>query len=376
MSTHFLTINRLERVLTRGGVEAFDLDVGVNLIIGRPNTGKTKWLQTLDYLLGDAGDNPYVDDDDLEEDISEKYSVARAHISIGDEALVIERRWKEPGSKGKVFVNDEGFETAEFQRLLLEKLGIPLLNFPKGNPMSGQTWPHLSFRILLRHIYRQQRFWSGIADQQSEPEQLAALLQLLGIAEKIFTAEYGELVRLKLEVEKLKARRQQHSEALRDLALEVLSEPELTVEVNEQSVVDASSRLQKKQEALLSQRREMLSSSLLSLEAEQRGMAQELGDRRAALLSRLEDLQRSLHGQTERFDEMNRYADSLRDELDRMERANDAGHLLADLKVTHCPACDQAVKPAAVPDDECFLCHQQLPDEPQFEELGAVRLSV
>ncbi|WP_448479489.1 hypothetical protein [Pseudoxanthomonas mexicana] len=92
MSTHFLTINRLERVLTRGGVEAFDLDVGVNLIIGRPNTGKTKWLQTLDYLLGDAGDNPYVDDDDLEEDISEKYSVAKAHISNGIDLDVDDRQ--------------------------------------------------------------------------------------------------------------------------------------------------------------------------------------------------------------------------------------------------------------------------------------------
>ncbi|MFQ6310100.1 hypothetical protein [Lysobacter capsici] len=374
MSEHFLTVNRLERVLTRGGGEAFDLEMGVNLLIGRPNTGKTKWLQTLDFLLGDSGDNPYVDDDDLAEDISEKYSAAKAHISIGGEALVIERRWKEPGSKGKVFVNDEAYETGDFQRFLLEKLGIPLLNFPKGNPMSGQTWPHLSFRILLRHIYRQQRFWSGIADQQSENEQHAALLQLLGIAEKVFTADYGELVKLKLEVEKLKARRQQHSEALKDLALEVLSEPELTVEVNEQSVVDASSRLEKKQEALLSQRRELLTSSLLSLQAGQRGIAQTLGDQRAALLSRLEDLQRSLLGHTERFDEMNRYADSLRDELDRMERASDAGHLLADLKVTHCPACDQTVKPSSVPDDECFLCHQQLPDEPRFEELGAVRL--
>jgi hypothetical protein len=71
----------------------------------------------------------------------------------------------------------------------MRKLGIPLLNFPKGNPMSGQTWPELSFRMLLRHIYRQQRFWIGITDQQPEGEQQACVLQFLGLAERLFTEE-------------------------------------------------------------------------------------------------------------------------------------------------------------------------------------------
>jgi hypothetical protein len=374
MRSIFLTINRLERTLSRGGREAFDLDFGVNLIVGRPNTGKTKWIETLDFLLGDTGDNPYVDRENTEEVISEKYSGAAANISIGEENLIIERRWKESGVKGKVFVNGEALDAADFQYLLLKKLGIPLLNFPKGNPMSGQTWPHLSFRIILRHIYRQQRFWSGIADQQSDSEQHASLLQFLGIADKIYTDEYGELVRLKLEVEKLKARRQQHSESLDALALEVLSEPELTVSVNEQTVIDASSRLQKKQKDLLLQRQQVLTSSLLSLKSERRGFAQGLGDERATLLSKLEDLQLGLLIRSERLDEMHRYAQSLRDEIDRMERASDAGNLLADLKVTHCPACDQTVQSTSNSGDECFLCHQALLDEPLLEELGAVRL--
>ena len=42
--------------------------------------------------------------------------------------------------------------------------------------MSGQTWPELSFRTLLRHIYRQQRFWSDLADKQPEGDQHACLL--------------------------------------------------------------------------------------------------------------------------------------------------------------------------------------------------------
>lgn len=58
-----------------------------------------------------------------------------------------------------------------------------------------------------------------------------------------------------------------------------------------------------------------------------------------------------------------------------MTRAEDAGAVLADLKITHCPACDQAVSQTAdIPSGECFLCHQYITDEPLMEELGAARL--
>ena len=105
---------------------------------------------------------------------------AAADLVIGDERVRIERRWREAGAKTKIFVDDNGMTARDFQQWLMGKLGIPLLNFPKGNPTSGQTWPELSFRMLLRHIYRQQRFWGDIADKQPEGEQHACILQFLG----------------------------------------------------------------------------------------------------------------------------------------------------------------------------------------------------
>ncbi|HVJ26089.1 MAG TPA: hypothetical protein VM493_01060 [Vicinamibacterales bacterium] len=56
-----------------------------------------------------------------------------------------------------------------------------------------------------------------------------------------------------------------------------------------------------------------------------------------------------------------------------MARAADAGDILADLRVTHCPACDQMLKTAHAP-DHCFVCHQHLPEAPEVEGLGVVRL--
>ena len=71
---------------------------------------------------------------------------------------------------------------------------------------------------------------------------------------------------------------------------------------------------------------------------------------------------------------MHRYRSELGDELDRMARAEDAGALLADLKITHCPACDQPVNNTAADLEQCFLCHQVIRDEPLGAELGAIRL--
>jgi len=223
MSGRFLSIGRLERRLWTGNAESIVFQPGVNLLVGPPNTGKTKWLRTLDHLLGD----PDSIEAGFEEHIIEKYDAAAVELFVGEERMFVERRWKEAGSKTKVFVDGVDMGAREFQHLLLQKLGTPLLHFPKGNPMSGQTWPELSWRMLLRHIYRQQRFWGGLADQQPEGEQHACLLQFLGLAEHIFTDIYGRLIQLRLEVEKLKARREQYGLTLNTLGQEVLSDPDL-----------------------------------------------------------------------------------------------------------------------------------------------------
>ena len=76
-TSNFLSIAILERRLSTGNVESLDFKTGVNLLVGAPNTGKTKWLQTLDFLLGDTGDNPF---DAEESGLAAKYDAAAAHV--------------------------------------------------------------------------------------------------------------------------------------------------------------------------------------------------------------------------------------------------------------------------------------------------------
>lgn len=374
MTTPYLSVRKLIRRLKNGSSESLDFVPGVNVILGRPNTGKTKWVQTLDFLLGEAGEkNPLLPVDD--ERLKDKYEAAGAELLVGDEALSIERRWLEPGAVGKVFVDGEAMLTKDFQHFLLEKLGIPLVHYPRGNPASGQAWPELSFRSLLRHIYRRQNLWADIADQQQDDEQHASLMQFLGLAEKVFIPEYGELVRLKGEVERLKARREQHASVLAALTTELVADPGMTVGVTADSIEVAGKKLSTEADTLNKQRQAIISGALnQALAPDKRSTIEKLGERRAELSRSLEALFTSGKQVAERLNEMRRYRQGLGDELERMLRAEDAGAVLADLKVTHCPACDQPVEQPVGIDDLCFLCHQPLPDEPVVEQLGAVRL--
>lgn len=373
MTKPYLSVRRIERKLATGDTEELLFSPGVNVLVGRPNTGKTKWLETLDYLLGDPDQNPFEGAE--ETGLAEKYDAAGAELKIGEESVRIERRWRQPAAKTKVFVSDADMSARDFQHWLMEKLGIPLLNFPKGNPMSGQTWPELSFRMLLRHIYRQQRFWGDLADKQPEAEQHACLLQFLGLAENLFTEEYGELIQLKMESDNLRLRREQYGQTLSELAGDLLAEPGLTVGISAATISAAEERLRQDIESMQQRRVQLLSAARERAVPEaQRGHIEQLGERRADSLAELERLRRRAKAVAERLSDLQRYRLDLTDELERMSRAADAGSILADLKITHCPACDQLVREANPESGHCFLCHQDLPSGPMVEGLGAVRL--
>ena len=376
MSGPFLRVSRVERLTHSGNTEALTFQRGVNLLVGRPNTGKTKWLQLLDYLLGDEGEHPYESRGTNDTALADFYVSGAAVLEIGAHSYRIERRWRERGVKGKVFVDDEAMEARTFQHWLMNMLGIPLLHFPKGNPMSGQTWPELSFRIVLRHLYRQQRFWSDLADRQPLAEQHAALLQILGLAEQVYSPEYGELVDRRRELEQLRARRTQFSETLHDLARDILREPGLSVALTTESIQIARDELNDGIQALRARRETILArGSEVAFSDDDQTRTAELGAHRAKLLADMEASLRRRQDIKDRLDDLHAYHENLLGELDRMARAEDAGAVFSDLRVTHCPACDQSVRDRKTHTDYCFLCHQHLPEEPVIEGFGLVRLA-
>lgn len=373
MSHPFLSISRLDRQLANGENEHLDFVPGVNILVGPPNTGKTKWFQTLDFLLGDDGQNPFEGAE--ETGLDKKFDAAGADIIIGEESFRIDRRWRQVGAKTKIFVDEEEMSVREFQHWLMKKLGIPMLHYPKGNPMSGQTWPELSFRSLLRHIYRQQRFWGDLADKQYEGEQHACILQFLGLAEVLFSDDYAKLVKLKTDSQHLKARRDQYGQTLDELTRDILSEPGLSVSVNAQSIRSAQERAKSEIEDLQQRRIALINAAKTKvIDKSEQSRVFSLGKYRADILAKIDALEVQLREATERLEGLRSDRIELRNELERITRASDAGEVLSDLKITHCPACDQPVTQLNKAADDCFLCHQHILPEDKNDQLGSIRI--
>ena len=50
-----LFISSVTRRREDGSEESIHFEPGITVLVGEGNTGKTKWLQTIDYLLGELG---------------------------------------------------------------------------------------------------------------------------------------------------------------------------------------------------------------------------------------------------------------------------------------------------------------------------------
>jgi archaellum component FlaC len=362
MSEKTIVIKLLKRTSADGEAEELQFQPGINVIAGPPNTGKTKWLRMLDCLMGDAG-KP---EDSFGADLAEKYDYISATIRIGEEEIRLERFWKRQGAKSKVFIDDVGVLASDFSEYLLGKLGFPILHFPQGNPYSERAWPELSWRMLLRHIYRQERFWSDIADRQPESEQHACLMQFLGVARLLFPQQLGKVVEKRKQRLKLEAKKEQFTEILEEVSREITSAAEINIAPTVESIEAAISRLHMSIEALMKRREQVLrslkSTDTLKMPGISEGDLTELSVRWSELHSLREVADRALNKARSRLTDLEDYSQALQDELDRLKRAKTAGDFLADIKITHCPACDQPLEPRDIEPGSCELCCRPIAD--------------
>lgn len=188
-----LRIKSLSRKTLSGLVEELSFRDGLNVVVGPPNTGKTQWIRMLDYLLADS--EPFLNRFTGEN--FTHYETISAVVSIGSETFHIERFLHLDGMKTKVAIDRKPYDLKGFQHWLLEKLDYPLVRYPKGVSSLERTWPELSFRTLYRHVYRQQRFWSDLADRQTSVETSACLLQFLGLATEVYNEDLERLRKLR-----------------------------------------------------------------------------------------------------------------------------------------------------------------------------------
>jgi len=353
MTAKKLHIKRAVRHPVLDDNDTLELKVGVNVIVGELNVGKTKWLQMIDFILGDVG-KP---EEAFDQELADKYDRGTLTLDVDGEEISVERRWKESGSKTKIFVNDEGMTPKQFSEFILGKLGIPLINVPRGNPYADRTWPELSWREMFRHMYKQERFWSDFAQQQFDVVRSACILHFLNVASNLYPKEYGDLVAKTKEKERLEAQKDVFVRVMQDVAVDVLAQPEMAVAVTPESIAESRQR----------------HSIRLAEIDDARTKALETFDRRAiatdpsfeAAKQHLESLHQELNrvenernNTSRRHSELAEYAKTLEAELGRFARAKAGGSVLADLKVTHCPACDQELPDRSQTSDRCPVCGQ------------------
>ena len=355
------SIAELIRIPEHGPEDRLSFVPGMNVIVGMPNTGKSKWLQMLNYFFV-SDESPA---DAFGEEIASKYTSLIAKITVASELLVVERRWGNSDPKNRIYINGEKSSVRDFLLMLHERLNIPVLHYPQGNPLAPRAWPELGWRSLYRHMYRRQNFWNDIADKQPESEQHACILQFSGLAEKLFTEEYGRLVEKQKRIIELQAQKENYMTTLSQVTKTLLSSDEIGVGLTLESLEAARKRVSVEIEQLQTERQVMIAGLVAKVQGsplpgeDGSGKLDELSEELASLEGRSEELGVAMERTHARLNEMTDYRSSVDQEAARLERALKAGGLLADLKVTHCPVCDQAVAPNGS-EDACYLCHRSV----------------
>ena len=356
-----LWVREMVRFPELGSEDRIKLMPGVNVLVGAPNTGKSRWLRMLDYVLGDDK-KP---EEAFGEDVANRYKYVRAVIIVAGAEWTIERHWKDEKQATKITVNGEVMTRDSFTLKLMSALQIPMMHYPQGNPYGTRSWPELGWRSIYRHMYRRQSFWTDLADKQPESEQHACLLQFVGIAEVLFSDGYAKLVVSEKKIQQLQNQREYFINMLQEVSKELIDEKELGVALTPDSIAQAV-KCHEDEVAVSQNKRDsvlhLLLDSTMNTQSLKNGPTKDVVEKLSRELAMMRDNEESnivaSQRTAERITEIQTHRNLIAEELGRMERAVDAGTLLSDLKITHCPACDRTVDRPSIESGECFLCHR------------------
>lgn len=341
-----LRIREVHRFPSEHGSDSLSFTDGVNVIIGQPNTGKSMWLAIIDFLLGDT---------DSAKDtlglLSRKYTSARMNFLIGDAEHTVERRWSEQGSGAKIFLDGRKFSDEYFSDFIFDELGIPQVRYPQ----SSGRWRDVTWRMLMRHMFRHEGQWDDIAPKQFSTEIHACLMTFVGLAKKLFPDEKGTLADTVANKIRLEAKREQFQETLNDVSRDILASSEMEVAITEQSISLAVDRLKNAIEQLGYQKAEIIEQALqdtpAELEPADRILTQDWAKLRELREVAFEDVQDT----ERRINDLETYKAVLTHETEKLRRAYAAGSILSEIKVTNCPLCDQVIEVHHAP-EQCRLC--------------------
>jgi hypothetical protein len=355
-----LRILRVEMVQKSGEVETYDFTGAATTVLTGPrNSSKTTTLKVIDFCLG--GRNSVAED--LGAALEEKYVEFATDIAIdGTRHRLV--RGSGFGQRGRVQIDDEpqAPTPAELSDWLLRQLGWPQLQIPLGRNFTTATQQTpLTFRALLRHIYRREDSWTDFAIREQEYLRRAVISLFLGFAPQRYETAEFDLGR-----------------AQREWAAAMAVEADVLVSTEEavRAIVTQLGLPPVVGPDNLDGVRAELTNRLMNARARRDSLASEasdaakIGDQAAGLdpsiPKQLEEAAAQAADAAERAADLaqivaehERSLSLVEADTARMARLVDAVDAFDELPVRLCPACEQDVEPNRARDlSTCYLCSQ------------------
>jgi hypothetical protein len=313
----------------------------------------------IDFLFGkDRSAKEFFGDN-----IAQKYKSVAAIFSLDGKDHKLERQWSDTQISDHVFVDGRPLDSRHLSEFFLNSLKIPVLQFPKSRALADYAWVELGWRVLLRHIYRQEKYWADIADRQPTPEQHAAVLQFFGLAEQVYSKNAQRYNELRRELIEATARKTEFESLISEVAEGILPDYRSNTGLTEDLLDSVVVKLKREMTLIVEDRTQSLERAIASQpkhgEKALSAIDLELGSRRVDLLAQIESAEKDKIVVSTRIQKLEHAQSAFEEELARLGRARTAGEILVDLKVTHCPVCDQQLESTFSEDGECYCCKQR-----------------
>lgn len=172
----------------------------------------------------------------------------------------------------------------------------------------------------------------------------------------------NDLIEKRKELIRLQAQKDQFQDVLDQITKRLLPVGEKSITfITADSLKERINELREQSKVLLAQRQGVIANGVkVALEDVKPDITLEikLTESRAQLIQELESLAETRKKEADKLNRFNSLLKAIDSEYGKLNRAKSAGTLIADIKITHCPACDQEIIQKPVDEQTCFLCHQ------------------
>lgn len=343
-----------------GEIELYDFTTAATTVLtGARNSSKTTTLKVIDFCLGGRGSVA----EELGAALDDKYVALAIDIAIDGIRHRLTREFGF-GQRTRVQIDDEPDPptAADLSNWLMRRLGWPQLQIPLGrNPATATQQTPLTFRALLRHIYRREDSWTDFAIREQEFLRRAVISLFLGFAPQRYeTAEY-DLGRAQRDLASAEAVERDVLASTDEAVRAIVTQLELPSVVGSDSLTgvraelaNALARARARRDSLTAaaSRAAQAGDEVAGLDPRIPQQLEQAATQAAVAAQQAADLSRVVA-------EHERSLSLVGADMERMARLVDAVDAFDELPVRICPACEQDVDPHRAHDESsCYLCSQ------------------